>query len=152
MKIIVFSDSHGRTAPITHAIEKEGKSDMIIHAGDVLRDVEDLKLMYPRENIVYVKGNNDFWDRETPEDRFFEIGGVKIFLTHGHNYGVKYTLAKLKQHAQKLGAQVCIFGHTHCQCNENDGGIIMFNPGSSNRSYGVVEIHDGKASAKICEI
>ena len=54
MKIIVFSDSHRDFNPMMQAIEREGNIDMIIHAGDVLSDVEDLKIMYPQYNIVYV--------------------------------------------------------------------------------------------------
>ena len=152
MKIIVFSDSHRSFAPMMQAMEKEGNPQYIIHAGDVLQDVEDLKIMYPTHNIIYIKGNNDIWDRETPDDRFFELGGVKIFLTHGHNYGVKYTTAKLKQHAAELGAQVCIFGHTHKPLNENDGRMILLNPGSAVQTYGVLEIDDGIFYSKICEI
>lgn len=152
MKIIVFSDSHRSFAPMMRAMEKEGNPQYIIHAGDVSQDVEDLRIMYPQHNIISVRGNNDPWDRETPDDCFFELGGVKIFLTHGHNYGVKYTTAKLKLHAMELGANVCIFGHTHTALNENDGKIILFNPGSVMRTYGVLEINDGEVYSKICEI
>lgn len=152
MKAIIFSDSHRSFNPMVRAMEKEGRVDLIIHAGDVLSDVEDLKIMYPRHNIVYVRGNNDFWDNSVTEDRFFNLDGVKIFLTHGHNYGVKYSLAKLIKHAKELGADLCIFGHTHTALNERTGGITLFNPGSASRHYGVLETASGGFTVKVCDI
>ena len=152
MKAIIFSDSHRSFNPMMKAVEKEGNIDMIIHAGDVLADVEDLQILYPMQRIVHVKGNNDVWDRTAPEDRFFEFDGVKIFLTHGHNYGVKYSPAKVMKKGEELGADICIFGHTHKAYNEKVGRITLFNPGSAVRSYGLLEISEGGFSLKICEI
>lgn len=152
MKVIIFSDSHGNFNPMMKAVEKEEPVDMIIHAGDILADAEDLQAVYAKKNVVYVKGNNDIWDRTAPEDRFFEFGGVKIFLTHGHNYGVKYTSAKVMKKGVELGADVCIFGHTHKSCNEKIGNITIFNPGSAVSTYGVMETFDGDFSLNIYEI
>lgn len=152
MKIIVFSDSHRDFNSMMKAIEKESNISMIIHAGDVLSDVEDLKIMYPQYNIVYVKGNNDLWDRSAPEDRFFEIEGVRIFLTHGHNYGVKYSTAALAKKANELGADICIFGHTHQAFNEVSGSITLFNPGCASRRYGIIEARQGNFSVRICDL
>ncbi len=131
-----------------NAIEREGKIDLIIHAGDVLADVEDLQIMYPKCPIAYVKGNNDFWDRTAVEDRFFEFDKVKIFLTHGHNYGVKYSSAKILKKGEELGADICVFGHTHSVLNEKIGKLTLFNPGSASRHYGVLTT-DGNGGFKL---
>ncbi len=152
MKAVIFSDSHRSFNPMMKAIEKEEDVNMIIHAGDVLADVEDLQIMYPQKNIVFVKGNNDIWDRTAAEDRFFEVEGVKIFLTHGHNYGVKYSPAKVMQKGRELGADLCIFGHTHRVYNEKVGDITVFNPGSAVFHYGVLEISNGEFELKVCDI
>jgi putative phosphoesterase len=152
MKAIIFSDSHGSFNPMVEAIEKEGKIDLIIHAGDVVRDAEDLQMVYPRCAVAYVKGNNDWWDRSAPEDRFFEFDGVKIFLTHGHNYGVKYSLIRLAQKGSEMGADICIFGHTHSVCNEVMGEITLFNSGSASKHYGILETHKGDFVLKIRDI
>lgn len=151
MKAIIFSDSHGSFNSMMEAIEKEGKIDLIIHAGDVVRDAEDLQIMYPRRAVAYVKGNNDWWDNSAPEDRFFEFDGVKIYLTHGHIYGVKYSLAKLMQKGREMGADICIFGHTHSACNEQIEGITLFNPGSAPKHYGILETDKGKFTLRICD-
>ncbi len=151
MKIMIFSDSHKNFGAMTRAMEAEHPVDWIIHAGDVHRDVEDMEIMYPRIPLAYVKGNNDYFIHDVPDDRFFELGGVKIFLTHGHNYGVKYSLAKLLQKGGELGADIVIFGHTHLAHCEKIGNVTLFNPGAAPRSYGVLEINNGEFNLQIRE-
>lgn len=151
MKVLIFSDSHKNFGAMTKAMEREAPVDWIIHAGDVHRDVEDLEIMYPRIPIAYVVGNNDYFVHDVPTDRFFELGGVKIFLTHGHNYGVKYSYAKLLQKATELGADVGVFGHTHKAHCEKIGNVTLFNPGAAHRSYGVLEINNGEFNLEIRE-
>ena len=152
MKVLIFSDSHRSFNPMMKAVETEGDADRLIHAGDVHSDVEDLLIMYPHMPIAFVKGNNDPFLHDVPTDRFFTLDGVKIFLTHGHNYGVKYSLSKLYQKANELGADICIFGHTHSAHNEKIGNIIMFNPGAAHKSYGILEITAGEPRLKVKEI
>ena len=152
MKILIFSDSHRQFAPLMQAMEREAPIDRIIHAGDVCQDAEDLEIMYPSVPVIAVKGNNDYFNRDFPEDRFFELGGVKIFLTHGHNYGVKHSYAKLWQVAREKGADICIFGHTHRTYQEKIGEVELFNPGSSGRSYGVLEINEKGYTLKLCDL
>ncbi len=149
MKILIFSDSHKSFAPMMRAIEIEKDVNWIIHAGDVQSDVEDLLITYPKTPVAYVKGNNDFFLRDVPEDRFFTLDGVKIFLTHGHNYGVKYSLSALFKKGTELGADICIFGHTHVAVCEKMENITLFNPGSATKSYGVMEINNGEYSLEI---
>ena len=149
MKILIFSDSHKSFAPMAKAIEIEKDANWIIHAGDVHSDVEDLLIAYPKTPVAYVKGNNDFFLRDVPEDRFFTLDGVKIFLTHGHNYGVKYSIAALFKKGAELGADICIFGHTHVAVCEKMGKITLFNPGAVTKSYGVLEINNGEYSLEI---
>lgn len=146
MKAIIFSDSHKNFVPMQKAIEAEGNVSHIIHAGDVQSDVEDLELAYPRLPIAAVKGNNDWFAPNVPDDRVFELGGVRIFLTHGHNYGVKYSTQKLLQKAKGESARIAIFGHTHIPLCEEFDGIVLFNPGAATKGYGVLEAADGKFS------
>ena len=39
--------------------------------------------------------------------------GIKIFFTHGHKWGVKYSTDRLFYKAKEIGAQIALFGHTH---------------------------------------
>ena len=144
MKILIFSDSHGDFGSMMAAIEKEGKVDMIIHAGDVCRDIEDLQFAYPRITVAGVRGNNDFFVRDFPDERTFEVEGVKIFITHGHLFSVKYSLDGLLKAARERGADLCVFGHTHVNHREDADGIVLYNPGRASRGYGVLECEKGK--------
>ncbi len=151
MKILVFSDSHGSFSYIYKNVEKEKDVDMIIHAGDIQRDVDDILMTWQNIPCVYVLGNNDFNVFNTPYDRVFEIAQKRIFLTHGHNYGVKSSLARLEATAKSSGAQICVFGHTHTAHLEQKDGLWFLNPGPAHRSYGVIEIANGNIEIEIKE-
>ena len=80
-------------------------------------------------------------------------GGVKLFMTHGHNQKVKATLALLKKEAREMGAQAALFGHTHsAYCCEEDG-LWLLNPGSCGSyggSAGLIETENGQITS--CKI
>lgn len=149
MKAIVMSDSHGCFSAISRVVEQEPGASLLIHAGDVHRDVEDILTAWPELPCAYVLGNNDFFVHQVPDERLFTFGGQRIFLTHGHRYGVKYSLEKLLAEARAREANICIFGHTHQGLLENRGGIWLLNPGAVLRSYAVIEIKDGKPNITI---
>ncbi|MEE1047632.1 MAG: YfcE family phosphodiesterase [Clostridia bacterium] len=150
MKALIMSDSHKAFSAVCSVIDANPDINMIIHAGDVHRDVEDIMDAYPMIPCAYVLGNNDFSVWDVPYDRFFEWGGKKIFLTHGHNYGVKLSPARVVKEAKKLGADICIFGHTHTKYFD-DNDIIVINPGSVLRSYAILTIENGKAMVEFKE-
>jgi putative phosphoesterase len=129
MKILVVSDSHGRHDLLRKAIGQEAPIDMLIHAGDVEGNLD--KILGPKREyeIHAVAGNMDWGDSMPPSD-LFEIGGHKVFLTHGHGYGVSYTLANLRQAAEERGADVAIYGHTHMPAMDEQNDILLLNPGS----------------------
>lgn len=142
MKALIFSDSHGMSSHICWAIEDNPDVNLIIFAGDVHRDIEEVMHIYPRIPCTYVLGNNDYFVRDVPDERFFEFGGKKIFLTHGHNYSVKISPRRVTSEAKKRGADICIFGHTHSRYLDK-GDIWVVNPGSSYSSYAVLTVNDG---------
>ena len=130
---------------------------MLIHAGDVEGDLD--KILGPgREYIVHAVAGNMDWG--TPEDSSlaFDMGGHKVFLTHGHHYGVSYTLANLREAAENCGADVAIYGHTHMPALDEQNDILLLNPGSVSKprqsglkkTYAVITINDktGKMSVK----
>lgn len=58
MRVLVFSDTHGRRDGMDKAIAAIGGIDAVFHAGDVTRDAAYLQSRY--EFPVYqVRGNND---------------------------------------------------------------------------------------------
>ena len=150
MKAIILSDSHKDFFAVCSAIDANPDINLIIHAGDVHRDVEDIMAAYPLIPCAYVLGNNDYNVWDVPYDRFFEYGGKKIFLTHGHNYSVKASPARVKYEAKRHGADICIFGHTHTKFLE-EGEILVINPGAAHRSYAILTIDDGNVAVEFKE-
>ncbi len=127
MRIIVFSDSHGRMHNCLRAMHLAGPVDHILHLGDTVRDTEDLGIVYPDTPITYVCGNCDFCAGEDTE-KTVEIGGKRLFLCHGHSLGVKEDLSRLAAAAR--GADLALFGHTHEAFDGEVDGVHLFNPGS----------------------
>ena len=99
-------DSHKNFNSIRRAVEREPDADLLIHAGDVQRDVDDILDAWPELPCEYVQGNNDFSVTGVPSQRRFECGGKRIFLTHGHMYRVKSSTARLVQKARAMGADI----------------------------------------------
>ena len=152
MRILVFSDSHRDIQSCCDVINRIIGIDMIIHAGDHAEDAESISRLFPDIPIHFVSGNCDFG--AAPKELVFTASDKKIFLTHGHLYNVKNDLgfSSLLQHAQTLGCDCAVFGHTHeGLCNINSG-ITLLNPGSIRygRTFGVIEIENGKLRAAVC--
>ena len=142
-KILVLSDSHSYFDEALKIFEKE-KPDIVIGAGDGIKDIDELSYVHPEAKYYMVKGNCDFFDRNHDEENFFEIDGIKIFLTHGHLYSVKRSLSCIKVIGKKLNVSLFIFGHTHKPYMETDGDMILFNPGATEDGrYGVIILENG---------
>lgn len=146
MRILIISDSHGDTKRFDKIIIA-CEPDMIIHLGDIERDVEYLEAVYPRIPLHAVVGNNDPWVRREAE-KVIEVEGIKIFMTHGHLYGVWDNGFRVAKRAEELGCTIALFGHSHVPVDETFGTVRAFNPGSISRprvgeySVGIMEIDD----------
>ncbi len=154
MKILVLSDSHGKSLPLEKVIQIENP-DRVIHLGDGWNDFQNVIAHFPGLEYDQVPGNCDFTVGE-PSEKLIEVEGVKIFLTHGHHYGVKEGLLRLTYKAEELGAQVALYGHTHHANYEFHGNVLLFNPGSIGNppyqnapSYGILTIKDGIARPEL---
>ena len=142
-KILVLSDSHSYFDKVLKIFEKE-KPDIVIGAGDGIKDIDDLSYVYPEAKYYMVKGNCDFFNRSHSEENLFEIDGTKFFLTHGHLYEVKRSLSSVKEIGKKLNASVVVFGHTHKPYIERENDIILFNPGAAEEGrYGMIILENG---------
>lgn len=157
MRAIVLSDSHGDTASLERAITSVGEKniDMIIHLGDIARDVDYLEMMCYPIKVVSVVGNNDFL-RSGDCERVITFDNHKIFICHGHTLGVSYGTEKLEALARQKGCEAALFGHTHhAMLKKCDDGLIVLNPGSVSRprggraSFAILETDEGKLKAVI---
>ena len=124
----MFSDSHGARQAIYDVCERE-RPDQLIFLGDCVSDLELAHRALPSLPIICCKGNNDIFSN-APGEIVITLNGRKTLITHGHRFGVKLGLGRLKEEAKSLGASLVLFGHTHLAKIEKDGGIIYVNPGS----------------------
>lgn len=130
-RVGVFSDSHGDERALTQLLEQMGYIDAACFLGDVDADAEHLRLLLAqrpnRPPLYAVRGNNDYYS-ERPYDLLVELGGKRLFLTHGHRYGGPMSLSLL---GAQMGVQAVLFGHTHVPMCEYDRGVLLLNPGSA---------------------
>lgn len=140
MKIAVFSDSHRYTDKMVNAVETE-RPDAIIHLGDHETDAFFLEREFPDIPVYAVCGNCDLYPR-SPERLIIELGGKRLFLTHGHAYHVKFSPYSLINAAMASGADVLLFGHTHMAHYSCVEGLHIINPGASGSGgcYGILTV------------
>lgn len=154
MKLLIFSDSHGSVEPMVQAARME-QPHRIIHLGDYTGDGDQLRDQLPMTTVYQVAGNCDRWcyTQQYTEEAHLNLDGVPFYLTHGHKHNVKNGLDKLRYAAGILDVRVALFGHTHHCCCEDDGELLLFNPGSCSDwggTYGVIEVFRGELRS--CEI
>lgn len=146
MKILVFSDTHGRIDSCIRIIKNTDDVDMIIHAGDHSSDAEEIQKQFPDIPVKYVRGNCDF--SSAPSELIINTEYKDIFVTHGHLYNVKLEsdYRTLIERAKSKNAGIIVFGHTHIPFNENNVDYSILNPGSVKYSgtYGIISIKKDK--------
>lgn len=126
MRVIVCSDSHGRTDLLQKAVNTY-PADMLIHLGDHCSDVKALSLPAGMR-VESVRGNCDCGGAES--EKVLELEGKRILLTHGHRYNVKSSLHPLCARMDALGVHLALYGHTHIAGYEFFGRGIVLNPGA----------------------
>ena len=127
MKLCVCSDSHGNIRGLQKMVEKEHPS-MILFLGDGNRDL--LHVDVPDHvPVLAVAGNCDLLCT-LPTTRTVEVEGKRIFMTHGHQYGVKQGLSGLRTAAADAEADIVVYGHTHIAAAQQMDGRVFLCPGS----------------------
>ncbi len=127
-RILIVGDTHGRNDDLKKLLKRMETPDLLIHTGDMECDPEKIEKMADCE-VAWVTGNCDF-GANFVRDRELTIGKHKILLTHGHKYSVSVMYDILIEEAQKRGADIAIFGHTHKPLIQQDAGLYLINPGS----------------------
>ena len=150
MKLLVLSDSHGNVDNMARAVELT-QPRHILHLGDCLRDAQALHERFPDLPMDTVPGNCDWGSCDQPE-RLLEMGGVRIFMLHGHTRNVKSSPMSALYAAKEYGAQVLLFGHTHVPLVDNDGTLLTLNPGAAgdrlHPTCGILTIDNGHADVR----
>ncbi|AWR96948.1 metallophosphoesterase [Acidianus sulfidivorans JP7] len=167
-KVLVLSDIHYPNCDmneINSIIEKE-KPYLIILLGDIItRDKEDYikffsNINFPREKIVYVKGDDDVVNADTEVVKIISPK-MKITLIHGHQFlaeKTQFNLAnlfkKINKNLPPLGfciiarlflktADFIILGHSHALAkfyNCANAGTLSFSKNLYNdRGYIIIQ-------------
>ncbi len=159
MRALVLSDIHGETTTLRWLLEEVWKQvgpiDAYMFLGDGLRDFERAEnFIRSRDEhaaLYAVAGNCDFAP-DSPRQLIIGFGGVKVFLTHGHHYHVKSTLADLQQAAHAAGCDAALYGHTHIP-NVEYTIPLMMNPGAAKDDRcALLEVKDGKPHVKMISL
>ena len=130
-------------------------ADHILHAGDVVDPglLHELKAFAP---VTVVMGNCDGPDIRqcgATERADIALGGVPIGMIHdsGLTKGRRQRMRK-----EFPDARVVVFGHSHMPANEDEDGLLLFNPGSPTwkrrapfPSMGILWIEDGDVEGEI---
>ncbi|MCA1701931.1 MAG: metallophosphatase family protein [Actinobacteria bacterium] len=132
LKVAVISDTHtmGTTRTVRPGVWPYLESaDHILHAGDVCDPIllDELKALAPLSAVL---GNCDgpgVREWGVRDEVEVELGGVRIAMLH--DPGTRAGRAgRMRRHFPD--ARVVVFGHSHIPWNEDDGDLLLFNPGS----------------------
>lgn len=154
MKILIVSDTHRKNENYFKLLRMY-TPDLIIHCGDA-EGSEYALTEAAGCPVQIVLGNNDFFSY-LPKELELDLGGFKVWVTHGHNYYVSMGNETIKREAVARGMDIVLYGHTHKPVVDREGGVIAVNPGSLSYprqdgrkpSYVIMEAEDGKADFEI---
>lgn len=152
VKVLVVSDTHLRSETLERMPSEvwalADEADAVLHAGDVL-DQAVLDALADRAPLTAVLGNNDHGlSRRLPEVAEIELGGVEVGMIHdsGPTAG---RAARMRRRFPT--ARVVVFGHSHDPVSDDDGDLLLFNPGSPTQrrrqpvhTVGWLELADGE--------
>ena len=152
-KIIVISDIHHCRDRLERLLPTINSCDSLVFCGDGASDI-----LFVRGRItvptVCVNGNNDYFSGAGFADSAtLALDGAKVFVTHGHKYGVRSGVSTLSEIAELNGCVAAFFGHTHVYLDAMCNGVQLLNPGAlCDGSYAIAE-YDGECfTFKHCHI
>ncbi len=128
MRYLIISDTHSSIYYLNKVLDKVGQLDGLFHLGDFDGHEYDIQAMVDCDTYM-VGGNNDFFCN-LDKELLVEIGLYRIFMTHGHRYGVRYGQERILDVGKEMAANVVMFGHTHMPLITQKDGIYLINPGS----------------------
>ncbi len=144
MKICILSDTH-RHIELERVLEIIKDADLVVHLGDCTTDAQDIACV-AKCRVVSVAGNCDY---EGKQEEILHINKHIIMCTHGHTYGRYNILPLLNADAEKHGADIVLYGHTHIPSIDFYCGRCFINPGSltqpratSHGTYCILELGD----------
>lgn len=160
MRIIVISDTHSDYKALERVFMRNTDADWFIHLGDGERELDKFVTSHPElaQKVIHVAGNCDY-DSLSPDIFTLPVLDHKILATHGHRYGVRTSLERLKMIARDNGCNIILYGHTHCRFSNYDGEFYLMNPGSAScprdgkpPSFGNIDISEEGILLNIADV
>jgi putative phosphoesterase len=159
MRIAVLADTHipkrARGLPQS-AWELIRSCDAVLHAGDVVTQslIDDLAAVRP---VHVVRGNNDaLLPASTPERLEVTMSGTRIGMIHDSG-SVKGRRERVRRWFPRC--RVVVFGHSHIPYLEDDGELLLLNPGSPTDrrrmptfTMALLTLSDGQPSAELIDL
>ena len=162
MRAALLADTHmprGRRRLPEECVRIVAGADLVIHAGDFMREeaYEEIAAIGPP--LVGVYGNVDAAPlrKRLPERVELELGDAVIGVIHDAG-PAKGRLARMRRAFPE--ADAVVFGHSHIPLQERaDDGFQIFNPGSPTErrrspmhTMGVVEVIGGTLEFRLIEL
>lgn len=133
--------------PLSYVRSTNSAADYFLHCGDSEMPPQALA------DWAAVRGNNDYYG-SYPENLTLDIAGHRFLLTHGHRDMMWHQYDQLAAKANRLGCDICCFGHTHIYMDAEVNGVRLLNPGSlrynrdrSNPCYMRIELNGDSVKA-----
>lgn len=156
----VISDTHlprrGRRLPPA-VFELFTQVDLILHAGDFIDSgvFQELNEIAPTRGVL---GNCDVSEMSSlvPVRDSFQVGGIRIGMIHDSGSRDR---RRARMSAIFPGHRVVIFGHSHQPMVEDDGNVLLLNPGSACDpraakipTVALLSIESGRPEARLVEV
>ena len=132
-KILLLSDTHSFLD--SRVLDYAKDADEIWHAGDIGNlDVTDALRKIKPLRAVYGNIDNAAIRQEFPEDLFFELEGVTVFMTHIGGRPNRYAKG-ISEKLSKLNPQLFICGHSHILkvAFDKTREVLYMNPGAAGK-------------------
>jgi len=132
VRLGIISDTHipsrAKFVP-ARVIELFEGVDRILHAGDILERsvLDELSAVAPVDAVL---GNMDPAGTlgGIPAELVLEMGGMKVGMIHDSGPSDRRRAAMSKRFPD---CRVVVFGHSHLPMIEDEGGLMLLNPGSA---------------------
>lgn len=132
-KILLLSDTHSFLD--SRVLEYAKDADEIWHAGDIgnLNVTDALRNLKPLR-AVYGNIDNATIRQEFTDDLFFELEGVRVFMTHIGGKPNRYAKG-ISEKLSKLKPQLFICGHSHILkvAYDKSRELLYINPGAAGK-------------------
>ena len=133
-KIGILSDTHCTIIPQVYSFFKD--VDEIWHAGDIgnIETAEQLAAFKPLR-AVYGNCDDHIVRMQYPEDQFFHIEDVDVYMTHIGGYPGKY-MPEIRYILAEKKPDLYICGHSHILKVINDPKLhlLHINPGAAGQT------------------